>query len=234
MKKIVIAIFIVLLFVGCAEESRSIVSRNDFVLDENGHLFFKGEDLGNVRGTNGKDGLDGVDGKNGKNGLDGKDGLNGVDGNNGIDGENSLEGMINGYVDLSKFNIGDQLPFKAGLIPFDWKIDENTYIKVNSISFVLKAKYDLEKSKTDLSQRMHGDYYPFLVEFIATGTAPIEYANKKYVVVVLGSNHAGYGSGGIVKTDGSFEARYEFGINDYFIPLLNEVFFEDCNTDCFE
>lgn len=49
-----------------------------------------------VNGTNGANGKNGVDGKNGtdgKNGANGKDGTNGVDGKNGADGQDGADGV---------------------------------------------------------------------------------------------------------------------------------------------
>ncbi len=70
------------------------------VINDNGELVVtltngKTINLGNVIGTNGKDGLNGTngtDGKDGVDGADGKDGVDGTDGKDGIDGANGADG----------------------------------------------------------------------------------------------------------------------------------------------
>lgn len=238
MKKIVILMIFLFFVAGCTTDSSSDIKKGDFLVDSNGHLIFRGEDLGSIKGADGKDGIDGNDGVDGKNGLPGRNGIDGINGKdglngtNGIDGRYSLEGVIHRFIDLSEYNVGDQLPYDAGVIPFDWKVDENTIIRVNSISFTLKAKYTLEESKTDISKREYDTFYPYIIEFKATGTAPMEYANKKIAVVILENGHAGYGAGGVVKSDGSFEAKYDYGLSDYYLPVFRRANFEDCAGNC--
>lgn len=50
------------------------------------------QNLGSVRGEDGKDGADGQDGKDGADGQDGKDGADGQDGKDGADGQDGKDG----------------------------------------------------------------------------------------------------------------------------------------------
>ena len=72
-------------------------------INENGELVVTyddgtSENLGVVKGQDGKDGKDGANGQDGKDGVDGKDGKDGVDGKDGKDGVDGKDGKdgVNG------------------------------------------------------------------------------------------------------------------------------------------
>lgn len=93
-KKIIGGLLALTLLTGCGTTRQSI---DHTYINDNGELVVVYNDgtednLGVVKGQDGRDGKDGQDGKDGKDGVDGKDGLNGQDGRDGKDGIDGKDG----------------------------------------------------------------------------------------------------------------------------------------------
>jgi len=71
----------------------------EWSIHDDGHLYHYEEDLGNVRGADGKDGVDGKDGQDGAPGQDGANGVDGQPGTNGQDGKDGVDGKDGNGID---------------------------------------------------------------------------------------------------------------------------------------
>lgn len=221
MKKGLIVLFVALLILSaCTISDKEIIKSSDFKINENGDLIFKGANLGQVKGIDGKDGINGVDGKDGKNGIDGKNGQDGYNGNNALQPEYFR------YIDLSKYNVGDSVPINSGRIPFTWVIDDSRWIKIDEVSLKLVSKFNIEDSKSDINKRVYDSYYPYLLELKIRGSTSIEMAESHNVVVIFNDESVGRGGGSEIKPNGTFEIIEQFGEHNYNELIFSRAYFE--------
>lgn len=221
-RKLIYIIIVFLLISGCSKVPEEI-SSSDFLIDEQGHLIFKGFDLGEIRG---EDGINGIDGINGKDGRDGTNGEKGLDGNSGLNGKSAIETEYFQYIDLSEYEIGDSIPFDAGNIPFTWRLEDSKWIKIEEIKLKLINKFTIENSKSNLDERIYSAFYPYVLEMTITGTTIPELAGIYNVVVILTDGQGGHGGGSDIDSYGKFEVKEIFGVHNYFKLVFNKAYFE--------
>ena len=167
----------------------------EWSIHDDGHLYHYEEDLGNVRGADGKDGVDGKDGQDGAsgqdgaNGVDGQPGANGQDGKDGIDGKdgNGIDRVVrsnDGVCDTYTFYFTDGSTFAFSIpnapVRITAEIDRDTYyVGENVVPGITVYAYFADDSNLQVEG--------FEVEgFDTTSTG------KKEVVVRFGGQETGF------------------------------------------